>query len=132
MENRPKILLIDDDSDFIAMNKAVLEHNDYRVLVASSGDEGLEKARSEKPDLIVLDLMLEHLDTGFTVANTLKKDPITEKTPIIMLTSVTRDTGYKFEPHTDEEKAWIKVDEYLDKPIKPAELLLKIKSYVGE
>jgi CheY-like chemotaxis protein len=131
VENRPKILLVDDDLDFITMNKAVLEHNNYQVIVAHNGKEGLEKAFAEKPDLIILDLMMESLDTGFAVARALKTNEATQKTPIIMLTAVTHETGFKFGLEGDEEREWIRADEYLDKPVKPVELLAKIQSYVG-
>lgn len=132
MDNKPKILLVDDDADFITMNKAVLEHNNYEVVVASSGKEGIEKAVAEAPDLIVLDLMMENLDTGFAVARSLKSEEATAKIPVIMLTAVTRETGFKFGLKSDDDKDWIKADEYLDKPVKPADLLAKIQSYVGK
>ena len=68
MNKKQKILLVDDDVDFIDVNKAVLENHGFEVVPAFSGREGLGKVRFEQPDLIVLDLMLERHDTGFAFA----------------------------------------------------------------
>ena len=97
MGKKAKILLVDKDVDIVDLNKAVLENNDYEVVTAFSGHEGLDKVKTEQPDLIVLALMMEKHDTGFTFAKRLKSDPIFKKIPILMLSSVADVTGLQAE-----------------------------------
>jgi len=124
MEDKAKILLVDDDPDFVEMHKAVLENNGYAVVVARSGREGMDKVRTELPDLIILDLMLEKHDTGFSLSRKIKSDPLFRKIPILMVTSVAEVTGYRFSLR--EDGYWMKTDEFLDKPVEPKLLLSKV------
>lgn len=119
---KKRILLVDDDLDFTSMNTAVLLNLGYEVDSAPTAAEGLEKVKEFKPDLIMLDLMMEHYDSGFTFSYRLKSNPETKSIPIIMVTSVHRETGLPFDAQTKEEKEWIKVDEFLEKPISPEDL----------
>src|SRR5512147_2198744 len=91
MSESAKILLIDDDPVFVEAMKAVLE-SEYRVVTAYNGEEGVEKAREQKPDLILLDVIMPTRD-GFQVCEQLKKDPELAKTPVLMLTSFARHRG---------------------------------------
>jgi CheY-like chemotaxis protein len=116
-----KILLVDDDPDFLEMHKAVLLNHGYEVLTAMSGREGLERVRAEMPDLIILDLMMEKHDAGFSFSKTLKTDPLFKRIPILMVTSVAEATGYRFS--LEEDGYWMKTDDFLDKPVLPAVLL---------
>ncbi|RKY89834.1 response regulator [candidate division KSB1 bacterium] len=125
MNKKPKILLVDDDIDFIEMNKAVLENNGYEVVSAFSAREGLDKVKVEMPDVIVLDLMMERFDSGFSFTKEIKSDPVFKNIPILMLTAVAEKTGYKFSQELDSY--WMKTDDFADKPIKPSTLLERIK-----
>jgi len=127
MEKRPKILLVDDDIDFIEATKTVLEKELYEVFVANEGDEGLHKAREENPDLILLDVIMPVKD-GFTAAEQLKKDPQLSKIPVIMLTAfsskgqettIPRSRGFSLE-----------TEDYIEKPVAPEELLRRIQRYL--
>jgi two-component system alkaline phosphatase synthesis response regulator PhoP len=84
MGKKTKILLVDNDVDFIDLNKAVLENSGFDVAVAYAGREVMDKVKFEQPDLIVLDLMMEKHDTGFGVAKALKADPVYKNIPILM------------------------------------------------
>ena len=86
MEKRAKVLLIDDDADFVEATKTVLETAPYEVIVAFEGEAGLKKAKEETPDLILLDVIMPVKD-GFTAAEQLKNDPQLSKIPVLMLTS---------------------------------------------
>ena len=130
MSKKAKILLVDNDVDIIDLNKAVLENNNYQVITAFSENEGLEKARSEKLDLIVLDLMMEKHDSGFTFAKTLKADPEFKDIPILMLTSVADVTGFDFSQQKDGY--WMKTDNYLKKPVTPDRLLEEINKLLEQ
>ena len=124
MGNKTKILLVDDDVDFIDLNKAVLENQGFEVFAAFSGREAMDKVKFETPDLIVLDLMMEKHDSGFTFAKAIKADPLYKNTPILMLTAVTTETGFDFSQEMDGY--WMKTDDYASKPLLPDELVKRI------
>jgi CheY-like chemotaxis protein len=130
MNKKPKILLVDDDVDFIDVNKAVLENHGFDVTAAFSGKEGLGKVRFEQPDLIVLDLMMERHDTGFAFAKAVKADPVYKKIPILLLTSVAGSTGYEFSQ--DQDGYWMKTDSYANKPLPPEELIKRVKDLLSK
>lgn len=127
MGKRAKILLVDDDADFVEATKIVLESKPYEVIVASNGDEGLRKARQEKPDLILLDIIMPVKD-GFTAAEQLKKDPQLSQIPTLMLTgfaakgtetSIPVSRGFALE-----------TEDYIDKPVSPEELLARVEKHL--
>jgi CheY-like chemotaxis protein len=130
MNQKPKILLVDDDTDFIEQNRAALESKGFQVIAGSSGREGLDKVRFEQPDLIVLDLMMERHDTGFTVAKALKADPLYKRIPILMVSSAREKTGCDFSQEMDGY--WMKTDEYVCKPIQPEELAERVEDLLAK
>ncbi|OGN99501.1 MAG: hypothetical protein A2Y58_03280 [Chloroflexi bacterium RBG_13_51_52] len=120
MVKTAKILLVDDDADFVESTKIVLESKPYQVIIAKNGDEALYKARTEKPNLILLDIIMP-VEDGFTAAEKLKKDQQLSNIPLLMLTSystkgsgtgIPRSRGYKLE-----------AEDYINKPISPKDLL---------
>ncbi|MCX8111083.1 MAG: response regulator [Syntrophorhabdaceae bacterium] len=126
MSRKTRILLVDNDVDFIDLNKAVLENNGFEVAVAYAGREVMDKVKFEQPDLIVLDLMMEKHDTGFAVARALKADPVYKNIPILMLTAVGSETGMDFSQELDGY--WMKTDDYANKPLSPEELIQRINA----
>ena len=120
MKQRPKILLVDDDVDLIKVMSGALESKAYEVIVAYNGQEGLEKARREKPDLVVLDILMPVAD-GFTFADQFRKDPALAKTPVLALTSFSESLGQPFP---------FDVSEYITKPIKPKDLVAKVEEFL--
>jgi len=124
---KKKILLVDDDIDFIESTKTVLESKPYEVIVAHEGDEGLRKAREEKPDLILLDIIMPVKD-GFTAAEQLKKDPELRKIPTLMLTSFSARRGETTIPVSRGFS--LDVEDYIDKPITPEQLLATVEKYL--
>lgn len=121
-----RILIIDDDEDQIEAMSVVLTNKGYQVNSALSGDEGLKKAKSEKPDLVLLDVMMETNDKGFEVARGIRSDPSLAKTPILMLTAIREKTGFDFGREAGDE-AWLPVDDYAEKPLRPDVLLTKVE-----
>ena len=115
------ILLVDDDDVFVEAVTAVLESR-YRVRRAANGTQGLEMIAEERPDLVILDVMMDHLSEGFDVARKLRNDPETADLPIIMLTGV--DQVYNVRMEVDE--SWVPCDRYLEKPVGPKELLEQV------
>ena len=120
MEKRAKILLVDDDADFVESTRIVLESKPYEVVVAVNGDEGLHKAREENPDLILLDIIMR-VEDGFTAAEQLKKDPQLAKIPVLMLTSYSTKGTETSIPRS--RGLSLEAEDYIDKPVSPAELL---------
>lgn len=129
MSIKTKILLVDNDVDFIDLNKAVLENSGFDVVVAYSSAEGLDRVRFEQPDLIVLDLMMEKHDSGFGFAKALKADPTSKNIPILMLTAVGSETGMEFSQELDGY--WMKTDDYANKPLLPEDLVKKINELLA-
>jgi CheY-like chemotaxis protein len=129
MAQKPKILLVDNDVDFIDLNKAVLENSGFDVAVAYAGREVMDKVKFEQPNLIVLDLMMEKHDTGFAVAKSLKADPAYKNIPILMLTAVLGETGVDF--NQDMDGYWMKTDGYANKPLTPEELVQKVNELLA-
>lgn len=127
MERIAKILLVDDDVDFIESTKTILESKPYEVIVAYEGEEGLRKAREEKPDLILLDIIMPVKD-GFTAAEQLKKDPELSGIPTLMLTSYSARRGGTSIPVS--RGFALEAEDYIDKPIKPEELLATVEKYL--
>ena len=124
MERKAKILVIDDDPDFVAATKLVLESKPYQVVTAFDGDEGLKKARDESPDLIILDVIMP-LKDGFMVCEQLKRDPELGKIPVLMLTAFADKVG-------DTSLAvgqglTLEAEDFIDKPITPTELLIRVE-----
>ena len=119
---KKKILLVEDESVLLNMVKMRLEANNYEVISAFDGQEGLEKARKERPDLIILDLMLPKLD-GYKVCRMLKFDEKYKKIPIIMFTARAQQS--------DEEMGFeVGANAYITKPFEPQVLLAKIKELI--
>ncbi len=120
-----RILLADDDPDFLEINRTILEANGYLVEEASTSAEALEKLETHEFDLIILDLMMEERDSGFTIAYAVRENERLRHLPILMLTSAEEKTGFSFKFSNDKE--WMKVDDFAAKPLKPAELVMRIE-----
>ena len=120
----PKVLIVDDDPDIVDSLTLVLEAEGYAVASATSREEGMQGVVKEKPDLIILDVMMEQPDDGFVVAQDLRHRGV--KTPIIILSSIGAVTGYKF--GRDSEVA--PVDDFVSKPIAPKDLVAKVKKFL--
>ncbi|MDX9759668.1 MAG: response regulator [Bacteroidota bacterium] len=118
-----KILLVDDDVDIIETYRAVLEAAGYDVRFAHDGEAGFVLFKEFLPDVAVVDLSMEHFDSGFTLCRRIKGTEEGRDTPVIILTSAGHDTGFRFSTQSEEEKQWIKADHFLDKPVPPQDLL---------
>jgi len=132
MKTKARILVVDDDLDFIEISKLSLEGQVYRIFSAFNAKEGWKMLEKEKPHLIIMDLMMERLDSGMALSQQIKGHPQYGAIPILMLTSITRDTGMDFAPRTEEDLRRLKVDDYSPKPIKPQVLLEKVKKLLAQ
>ena len=127
MEKKAKILLIDDDVDFVEATKTILESKPYYVVIAYDGDEGLQKAKEENPDLILLDVIMP-LKDGFTAAEQLKKDPHLSKIPVLMLTGFAAKREETTIPVS--RGLTLEAEDYIDKPVSPEELLARVAKHL--
>lgn len=130
MGDKKKVLIIDDNIHFVRMNSTVLTSGGYEVEAAFNAEEGFTKVEYGQPDAIVLDLMMERHDSGFTLAKKLKTHPVYKKIPILMLTAVGEATGFKFSMETDGY--WMKTDDFADKPIEADLLLEKVAKLIAD
>ena len=123
-----KILIIDDDVDIVTSARLALESAKHQVVSANSGKEGLEKIKAERPDLIILDVMMETHTEGFQLALKLHSpDPSSElkefkNIPILMMTAIHSTTPLHYEPDID----YLPVQLFVDKPIDPDNLIGKV------
>jgi len=131
---KPKVLVIDDDLDLVEGIRITLEANDYEVLSAKNGTEGLRMVKEIHPDLIILDVMMDTVTEGFQVSYQLRsRDPQSEyreysHIPILMLTGISQKTDMKFSPEADED--YLPVEEFMEKPIRFEALLEKVKKLI--
>jgi len=124
-----KVLLVDDDIDFCDATKLLLESKGYEVILAYDGKEGLEKARAEKPDLVILDVMMPEMN-GYDVCVVLKADPELNKVPVILLTAVGQEM---FRTHYTQHMGLItEADDYIAKPVESQELAERVGDWLSE
>ena len=127
----PSILLVDDDPDFVEITTAILETKQYQVRSAQDPDEGMTKLEEEIPDLLILDVMMGRGAGGFVLARKIRKDSRFDHVPILMLTSMTEQTGFDMPGDRINEK-FLPVDDYIEKGIKPHELLEKVEQQLAK
>jgi len=120
-----KILLVDDDADFVEAIKLILESKSYDVTVANDGEEGLKKVQTEQPNLIILDVMMPEMD-GYEVCAKLKSDPRFKDIPVLLLTAV--GEAISTTKYTKEMGMKIEADDYIPKPVELNELVERVEN----
>lgn len=123
MSEKPKLLVIDDQPFIVAIFTELFRSDELELISASNGEDGLETALKELPDLIFLDIEMPRMD-GLSVCKKLRQDPRFEKTPIFLLSA-------KGEGPTDDEQQEIGVTGYLTKPFSPLQIYSLIKQYLN-
>jgi CheY-like chemotaxis protein len=129
--DRKTVLLVDDDVDFLELNRHVLEAQGYRVLCATDPDEALALMTEQKPQLVITDLMMKSLDSGFLFSRRIKDDLRFTDVPVIILTAVGSKMGLDFAPRTPDDLAAMRADAFLEKPINPKALVEKVQELLG-
>ncbi len=125
-----KILIVDDDEDFLAAMQIMLEAHGFEVDTATTPEEGITKAVSAEPNLVVLDVMMPTGLEGLEVARAIREEHNLRELPIVILTNVhnVREVPYRFAPDED----YLPVDVFLDKPVEAETLANIIKEILGE
>ncbi len=124
-EGKKTILIVDDDRDFAESVEDLLASEGYNVLKAYDGENGLALAIKERPDVMILDVMMTHDTEGFEVSRKIPETPELRDMPVIMVTGIMSEKNlpFKFEP----DESWLPVDSVLEKPVNPVTLLQAIK-----
>jgi len=122
----PTILIVDDDPDFVSATKIVLEKHNFQVISAGNGDSGYKLAKEAKPDLMILDVIMDTVLDGLSVSQRMHDDAELRNTPIIMVTSIA-NTDYAELFPTDE---YIHINAFVSKPISAEELIRQVNKYL--
>jgi len=120
-----KILIVDDDLDVVEVGRVILEGEGYQVVTANNREDGMAAVKAEKPNLILLDVMMEREDDGFVMAQDLRRAG--DKTPIIMMTNVSKVFGRKF----GADSEMVPVNEFVEKPVDPQTLKALVKKHLA-
>jgi len=115
------ILVVDDDPDFLEVMRLILE-NEYEVNTAANGKQALQRMREDKPDLVLLDVMMSYVLDGLEVTEAMSRDPDLQDIPIIMVSSLP-STRYADMFPTDR---YVAIDDWMSKPVNPDDLLAKV------
>ena len=124
-DQRPKIVMVDDDEEFSALIGGVLRGRGFEVVTASSSDEALQTIHRERPQLVILDVMMEHFDSGFALSKQIRESHGQIRT--ILLSAIGKETGLDFAPKSEEQLKRMHADAFLDKGVPVDELVLKIQ-----
>ena len=125
MSERPKVLVVDDDPDVVEQLSITLRGEGYEVFAGGSQTEAEELLLAVHPDVAILDLMMEQMDSGFVIAHYLKT--LYPQTPVILLTAVTAATGLSFAASAPEARSWVKAECVLDKPVRPEQIKAEVR-----
>ena len=129
--SNPKILIVDDDVDYVAATAVVLEKNGYDVVAAYDGKEGFEKAKSEQPQAMIIDLMMNTINEGYNLVRSIRSDDRFKEVPLIMISAAHQTETFKnanFAPDDD----WFPIDTFMDKPINFEALLEYLAKFLNK
>jgi CheY-like chemotaxis protein len=130
MSEQAKILLVDDDQDFVNINRTILESKGYQVQAANTPENAWEKITQWKPDMICLDVMMPTGTEGFHFAYKVRNNEATKDIPILMITSIHEHSDFHFSP--DEDGQFLPVDDFAEKPVPREVLLHKVEALLGK
>jgi CheY-like chemotaxis protein len=120
--SKPRILVVDDDNDYLESTAAILEANGYEVLIADNGKEGLEKAKSQLPQLIIIDLLMNDVNEGYDFCLRIGHDKKFEETPLLMISAARQNAALR-DASFIPDAFWFPIDAFLDKPVDKDTLL---------
>ncbi|MFH1866035.1 MAG: response regulator [Candidatus Eisenbacteria bacterium] len=123
------VLIVDDDIEFVKLYSLFLKNSGLEVSAVYSAGEALGAIERFSPDIVVLDVMMEHFDSGFNVSKSIKK--AYADMPVILMTAIGEETGMDFKPKDDDERSLMNADAFLDKEASPEELLRKINEILS-
>ncbi len=125
------VMFVDDDTDFLESKRVFFEARGHTVLTATAPDEALRLLESATPDIIFLDLMMDHIDSGFRLGHQLARDERLRGVPVVMLSGVAAETGRRFDGEAEGLRSWSGLDQFIDKPVTGRQLLKVLEERVG-
>jgi CheY-like chemotaxis protein len=131
MSRTRTIMFVDDDGDFLETTRVFFEARGHKVLTAETSEKALRLLATEIPDIIFLDLMMEHVDSGFRLGYQIGKDERLRGVPLVMLSGVASEMGRRFDGEADSLRAWSGLDQFVDKPVTGAQLFKVLEERVG-
>jgi CheY-like chemotaxis protein len=130
-QQAPLVMFVDDNEAFLEVVEPVIQAQGYRVLCCTGPEEALARMRAERPHVVITDVMMAGLDSGFSFSRQIKEDPLLAGIPVIIVTAISSRRGFNFNPRTPEELAAMHADAFLGKPVAPLDLLAKIQELVA-
>jgi CheY-like chemotaxis protein len=127
IEKKKKLLFIDDDTTFLAAQTAFFTARGFEILTADGTDAAVSVLAHELPDMIFIDLMMEHADSGFTLARRIRREERFQNIPLVMLSGVASETGSGFARERESLKSWSHLDDFVDKPVSAHRLLMIVE-----
>ena len=128
MEKLLKAVIIDDDKDYLFSMETFLSRNGFIVHTASNGKDGLDLIKKERPDVILLDVMMESLFSGLEVCKAVRSDPQLEYIPIVGISGMGEELGIKYEQYSDDQ--YFTPDEFVEKPVDKQQLRAVIEQAI--
>lgn len=125
------VMFVDDDRDFLETARVFFEARGHTVLTAETSEKALRLLETTTPDIIFLDLMMEHVDSGFRLGYQIGNDDRLRGVPLVMLSGVAAEMGRRFDGEADGLQAWSGLDQFIDKPVTGAQLLKVLEERVG-
>ncbi|MGB2909542.1 MAG: response regulator [Anaerolineales bacterium] len=129
MNERKKLLIIDDDPDFVDGIKSILEKADYAVEVSYNPKDGLNRLQTEPPDLLLLDIMMGRGAEGIMIARKMRKDAELREIPVLIITGIREQIAFLF-PGEPVHPGFVSVDELVEKPVDPQFLLERVSALI--
>jgi CheY-like chemotaxis protein len=130
MASKARILIVDDDPDFVEINKTVLEANGFQTTAAYTPEEAWAALSTWHPDLIMLDVMMPKGTEGFHLAYRLRADEQYRRIPVLMVTQINQMAEFRFSPETDGD--FLPVEDFVEKPVRADELVRRIESLLAK
>jgi twitching motility two-component system response regulator PilH len=124
----PKVLVVDDDPDFVEITRTILESRGYDVNTAANGDQALQSMRADLPDVVLRDVMMSTVLDGLNLSHVMSEDPGLSKVPVVMVSSIADSPSAGMFP-TDE---YIPIDAWISKPVQPDDLLNKVAQFIKD
>jgi two-component system, OmpR family, alkaline phosphatase synthesis response regulator PhoP len=127
MSDQKRVLVIDDDPDFLSFVQIILVANGYAVATASTANEGLEAMRRDPPDLVIADVMISYVLDGWMVTREMRSDPRLREIPLMMVSAIVSDKDDSLFPSLEDSR----VDAFMSKPLAPSALLRRVAELTG-
>jgi chemosensory pili system protein ChpA (sensor histidine kinase/response regulator) len=131
-DERPLIVVVDDDFDALEIIRHILEPAGYRALCFTDPMEALDHMAKEKPRLVITDLMMKFIDTGFAFSRQIKFDARFGNIPVILVTAAFSQRRFAIQPKASKDLERMGIDAFFDKPVEAEELLKKVRQLLGQ